>query len=512
MPRKKETIKETLKKLKEADALPKDLLVAMESTDSLLHKHNQKALAEKKAIADTGRRPIIEVGKPNYEEGIVDIASGFKPFKLQQNVLNSTARFRSVVAGVRGGKTKMGAFDTIKYCLENQKKHVWSLSPTYKMLKVPMADVDDLLYPFPELIVERNRSDHWIKFVSGSLLEYRSTELVDTLRGPGLDRIWADEPSYMREEASRVMRTRVSDTLGGILYTTTPRGRNWVYRDHMKGWSEDHPNFQSFHWTSKENPYFPIEEWEDAKADLPADFFAQEYMAQFLDDVAGVFRGVADIIQLKKITAKSPFVMGLDLGKHKDFTVMHVMDCMGQTADWLRMNELAWTEQKEQAIRIANKWKALIVMDSTGLGDPIYDELVERLGSGRVVGMKFTQASKAQMVRALQSAIEHKHVTIINQAQLIDELKWFEYKQTRSGNLSYNAPEGFHDDCVWALALANWGRMHYLLSAAPVIVDIMPETRRNIRKAAALHFGGVGTKDPKIWKNSRMNRIFGGIN
>ena len=37
---------------------------------------------------------------------------------------------------------------------------------------------------------------------------------------------------------------------------------------------------------------------------------------------------------------------------------------------------------------------------------------------------------------------------------MIDELSIFEYDVTRSGNVTYNAPEGFHDDIVMALCLA----------------------------------------------------------
>jgi hypothetical protein len=36
---------------------------------------------------------------------------------------------------------------------------------------------------------------------------------------------------------------------------------------------------------------------------------------------------------------------------------------------------------------------------------------------------------------------------------IVDELECFEYEYTRTG-VRYSAPEGYHDDCVIALALA----------------------------------------------------------
>ena len=41
---------------------------------------------------------------------------------------------------------------------------------------------------------------------------------------------------------------------------------------------------------------------------------------------------------------------------------------------------------------------------------------------------------------------------------LTNEMKRYEYVISATGNVSYNAPAGCHDDCVIALALANHGR------------------------------------------------------
>lgn len=41
---------------------------------------------------------------------------------------------------------------------------------------------------------------------------------------------------------------------------------------------------------------------------------------------------------------------------------------------------------------------------------------------------------------------------------LTAELKRYEYEISPSGGITYNAPSGYHDDCVMALALANHGR------------------------------------------------------
>ena len=45
---------------------------------------------------------------------------------------------------------------------------------------------------------------------------------------------------------------------------------------------------------------------------------------------------------------------------------------------------------------------------------------------------------------------------------LTDELERYEYQIGPTGKISYNAPDGFHDDCVMALALAVSGIHGYI--------------------------------------------------
>ena len=44
---------------------------------------------------------------------------------------------------------------------------------------------------------------------------------------------------------------------------------------------------------------------------------------------------------------------------------------------------------------------------------------------------------------------------------LTGELQRYEYVIGPTGQLSYSAPSGYHDDCVMALALAEWGRVRF---------------------------------------------------
>jgi len=122
-----------------------------------------------------------------------------------------------------------------------------------------------------------------------------------------------------------------------------------------------------------------------------------------------------------------------------------------------RFNQLDWGYQKRIIAETAKEWNnAFVLLDSTGIGCPIFDDL--KAAGLNIEGYKFTNESKRKLIEALMLAFEMKEIQIINDPVTINELLIFEYKISKSGTLSYNAPEGSHDDCVIGLALANWCR------------------------------------------------------
>ncbi len=98
-----------------------------------------------------------------------------------------------------------------------------------------------------------------------------------------------------------------------------------------------------------------------------------------------------------------------------------------------------------------------LILDATGIGDPIYDDL--KLILPDIEPYRFTAPAKAALIQRLVVAIERQQIRIPSGwTVLLNELRRFEYEISPSGNISYNAPAGYHDDCVIALALANHGR------------------------------------------------------
>jgi len=383
-----------------------------------------------------------------------------KKHKPQIDILNSKARDKAVCAGRRGGKSAEVAYETLKELLKDDK-HIWIVAPNYDLtLKVFNYVQNWIIKGFSNLapqissrIPPRIDIPQW-----HSWLECKSAENPTSLLGEELDLLVVDEAARIKRNVYQTyLYPTTASRKGKRRFLSTPFGKGWFYEEYLR--CKEAEDGEAFHFTSLDNPYFPKEEWENAKKNLPEQVFKQEYLALFLDDAASVFRGIRDITgdTLKDAEMGHFYTMGVDLGRHEDFTVITVIDRFeNNVVYWDRFKEIDFPLQKARIKGIAKRYNnARIVIDSTGLGDPIAEDL--RHAGLLVDDFKFSRQSKAQLIKKLAILIEQRLITIPHNEVLIDELESFGYNITESRNITYSAPEGGHDDAVYSLALAVWG-------------------------------------------------------
>ena len=258
------------------------------------------------------------------------------------------------------------------------------------------------------------------------------------------------------------MRPALGDKQGEAIFISTPRGRGFFYELFLKGRNNENGQWKSWQHPTHTNPFFPKEEWEVIKVSTPEMILKQEWLAEFLEDEATVFHNLSRCFRgdLEQAQEKEFYTIGIDLGKTEDWTVITVMkNSTKQLVDIYRENRLDWVVQKDLIKGIISRYpRHLAVIDSTGLGDPIADDL-RRFGIN-VKDYKFTNKSKEALIEQLIIAIEQGLIGIPQSAQtqfLIDEIKSFNYEILPSRRIRYCAPEGLHDDGVISLALAVMG-------------------------------------------------------
>jgi Terminase large subunit, T4likevirus-type, N-terminal len=389
----------------------------------------------------------------------------YTPHPAQMEIHKARSkRFRTVCTGRRFGKTLCMAAELLdRGCGEAGGDYCW-VAPTYGIADRGI-DAFNKIAPGFVRIVGRMPSCALFEGVKGPCrVFFLSSDNPDSIRGFGFNGMVVDEAAYVPVDVwNYALRPTLAQTLGWAVFISTPSGRNWFYDMFTRGVTGEE-SFASFTFASSASPYFPQAEWEEAKRTLPADVFRQEYEAQFLEDSAGVFKGVkACTFPDIEVTLKPSgrVIIGCDLAKHTDFTVLVAMDAAtGGCLAMERFNQIDWPFQQQRIKDFCIKWKGTLMLDATGVGDPVYDALARELPD--VTPFKITQTTKRELVQGLMLAIEKRDVGWpASWDVLTAELERYEYEIGPTGSISYGAPSGYHDDCVIALALAQWGRNKY---------------------------------------------------
>jgi hypothetical protein len=391
------------------------------------------------------------------------ITLNYSPHRGQQIIHDArNKRFRVICTGRRFGKTLCLAGELLDRGALAPGDYGW-IAPTYNVAERGIEALRDIAGGFVRFIGRTPTRAEFDGPRGTTRIWFLSADNPENIRGYGFRGVVVDEAAVIPPDVwNYVLRPTIAQTLGWAVFISTPKGRNWFYDLFTRGQDPHESDYESFQFSSADSPYFPSQEWEDAKRTLPSDVFRQEYEAQFLEDSAGVFRNVSSCLfperALTREDRAGAVVIGCDVAKHTDFTVLVAMNQRtGRCFEIERFNQLDWPVQKDRILSFSQKWQGRVILDATGAGDPIYDDLARRYSN--IEPFKFTAQSKVELVQRLIVAVEQQRVSWPEEWQVLtNEMQRYEYEISPRGHISYNAPSGFHDDCVMALALANHRR------------------------------------------------------
>lgn len=393
----------------------------------------------------------------------------YTPHKGQRRIHNNKKRFRVVACGRRYGKTLMACNEIVRFALEHPNSNNAWVAPWFRQSKIAYRLIRRALAKSgSELITHKSDSELRIELVNGSVIKFFSAENHDAIRGDGYHFIVIDEAGDALKDPkvwTDTIRPALSDTNGRALIIGTPKGRNLFFQLFARGNDPEYPDWASFTAPTSDNPFIPAAEIAAAKSELPEDTYQQEYLAVFLEESAGVFRGIEACIQglldPKYVRVAGHFyVLGWDPAKYNDYSVLTLIDChTRRVVAWQRFNQIDYTVQLEAVAALAEQYGAYVLMDMTGVGDPLLEQLqaLARNRGFHADGYLFTNASKKVLVETLQLGIQNRDIEFPDIPVMINELRIFEYIMTPGGLVSYSAPKGAHDDAVISLALAYYG-------------------------------------------------------
>jgi predicted phage terminase large subunit-like protein len=203
-------------------------------------------------------------------------------------VYKNRNRFTVIVAGRRFGKTILSSVILVVSAIK-QVGVYWWVSPTKDVGRPAWRLVKNFIKKVYGETVRVNETLKVIELPNGSVIEFKSADNPDSLRGEGLTGLVIDECAQIKEEAwTESLRPALSDKKGWVIFIGTPKKRNWFF--HLWKRAESLENWSRFAFTTYDNPYIDKNEIDEAKKVMSEREFRQEYLAEFVSDEGFIFR------------------------------------------------------------------------------------------------------------------------------------------------------------------------------------------------------------------------------
>lgn len=198
----------------------------------------------------------------------------------QMMVYRSKARFKTVVAGRRWGKTQLSKTEIVKEA-RLPKRLIWYIAPTYQMARQIMWQ--DLIDAIPRKWIDKiNESRLEITLKNRTIIALKGADKPDTLRGVGLHFVVLDEFQDMRPETwDTVIQPTLASTRGRVLFIGTPKAYNHLYKHYMRGQDPSEVEWESWQFPTMTSPFILPEEIEQARRNMSEKEFNQEFNAAF---------------------------------------------------------------------------------------------------------------------------------------------------------------------------------------------------------------------------------------
>ena len=384
-------------------------------------------------------------------------------------IFNHHQRFKILVWHRRARKTTTAITELVRQA--HRKVGVyWHVFPTYGEAKDAIWRDPAMLFNIipKELIHHINESELIVFFKNGSLLQLKGADKPERLLGSGPLGVVLDEFAEMKVETwQRVVEPILRANGGWCWFVGTPRGKNHLFEMYQLG-QQGKEEWKSWKLKASESGIIAPDQLANARETMRETLFNQEWECEFLEGEGSVFRNVREVMTAepqKPITGHL-YVAGIDLAKVRDYTVISVFDRVDNSQVYQdRLRTLEWPFQKSKIIEISRHYNnSLSVIDATGIGDPIVDDL-SRVGLA-VEPFKITEPSKKDLIEKLSIWIEQKKIKLLPLQETIFEYDNFSYEIGSTGRIRYGAREGFNDDIIISQALA----CHALNPISKVIV------------------------------------------
>ena len=352
----------------------------------------------------------------------------------------------------KSGKTYLLENLLIKTALEKPGSKSFMISPTNAQNLRIFTEISRATV---ELLRKANGSSMLIEFRNGSVIQFRSGESGDSLRGYTVKRggiLAIDEGAFLSREVYEIVMPLVSKEGCTLVVASTPDSMDGMY---YSLWSREDGVIR-INWSDYINQMYSKEELDFYRSVYSDRRFRTEILGEFAVGEGTVFSGIANCVSPVELTQKGNLVAGIDFGSGnlQDSTVITFIDEDLQVIAQYDTNDKPPMEQIDWLARLLLDYKPVRVLaEKNGLGSVYFDALKQKCPI--VTPWITTNDSKTAIVDDLAAHIEKGRIKFQPKCEkLLEQLQVYKETQSSTGKRVFNAPPGKHDDFVISTALA----------------------------------------------------------
>lgn len=348
-------------------------------------------------------------------------------------------RFRVLNAGRRFGKTILAIEEMVGVAVAENDRRVAYVAPTFQQAR----DIcwEQLKRRCEPIIIDANETQLklTIKTQRGgtSTIFLKSWDAIESLRGQMFHFLVIDEVAMMRNfwiGWQEVLRPALTDTKGGALFISTPKGFNHFYD--LYNLETKEKSFKSFHATTLDNPHIDPAEVEEARKQLTEDRFHQEYMADFRKMEGLVYKDFNREIHLyDDLTPRKNIAMvyaGIDFGFTNPTAILKIEHDVDNHF-WVSYE---WYKREQLMVSVIEQCKQ--IKANTYYPDPAEPDRIEELNRAGINChdvSKDVEAGIASVQTVIKQNRLHIHKDLLH---LINEIETYRYEDSRPDK---NLPE-----------------------------------------------------------------------
>lgn len=290
-----------------------------------------------------------------------------------------------------------------------------------------------------------NKTDLQFDFGELGMVHCISAETPDRMQGIHAKGIIGDEAGMYDRLWFDTAIQRLSFKSGFLLLVITPYGLNWLYSEIYKKWLGGDDNIEFVNPTSIDNPFYPLDEYLEAKKRLPRWKFVMMYHAKFTRPAGLIYPRYTTVPRFNIPASWRTRYRALDWGFNNPAVILWFAQSP-LTKKWYLYREL-----KQSCLDYDQIHKHLELESSMIIADPSEKGAIETL---KRRGLPLMGAENAVMpgIISVQGAFKNEEIIIFDDlVYILDELSTYQWKKSKDSETILDQPVKVNDHCMDAL-------------------------------------------------------------